>query len=185
MQTRGIAGATLRPLAAELGVSPRTLLYHFGSKENLLTEAIRHLRHQQPSLACALGAAPRPGQDAATALGETIKHMWNEAKQARSRPFLALYFELAALTIRDPDQYGAMLSELDQDWADAITAHLHHSRLSAADAHSLAQSLMLCYRGALHFGLVTGDWEAADEAIRTLIEDGRQCMNGGRGLMRG
>ncbi len=167
---------TLRPLAAELGVAPRTLLYHFGSKENLLTEAIRHLRHQQPSLACALDNAPRPGQDAATALGATIKRMWNEAKQAQSRPFLALYFELATLTIRDPDQYAAMLSELDQDWTAAITAHLHHCGLGDADAHSFAQSLMLGYRGALHFGLVTGEWDAADDAISALIDDSRRKM---------
>lgn len=178
VQARGIAGVTLRPLAAELGVAPRTLLYHFGSKENLLTEAIRHLRHQQPSLARALDAAPRPGQDAAAALGETITRMWEEAKQARLRPFLALYFELAALTIRDPDQYGPMLSELDQDWMDAVTAHLHHSDRGDAEAHSLAQSLLLGYRGALHFGLVTGDWDAADDAIGALIESSRLRVNG-------
>lgn len=178
VQTRGIAGVTLRPLAAELGVSPRTLLYHFGSKEDLLTEAIRHLRHQQPSLARALGDSPRSNQDAAAVLGETIKSMWNDAKQAGSRPFLALYFELATLTIRDPDQYGAMLRELDQDWMDAITAHLHHSGLRDADAHSLAQSLLLGYRGALHFGLVTGNWDAADDAIGALIEDTLRRING-------
>lgn len=169
---------TLRPLAAELGVAPRTLLYHFGSKEHLLTEAIRRLRQQQPSLARALDATPRPGQDAAAALGATITHMWNHAKQARSRPFLALYFELAALAIRDPDQYGVMLSELDQDWVVAITTHLRHSGLGDADAHSLAQSLLLGYRGALHFGLVTGDWDTADDAIGVLIESSRLRVNG-------
>lgn len=104
--------------------------------------------------------------------------MWNDAKQARSRPFLAHYFEVAALTIRDPDQYGAMLRELDQDWMDAITVHLHHSGLGDADAHSLAQSLLLGYRGALHFGLVTGDSDSADNAIGALIEDSRRHING-------
>ena len=33
---RGITGLTLRPLASDLGVSARTLNYHFGGKEQLL-----------------------------------------------------------------------------------------------------------------------------------------------------
>lgn len=177
VQARGITGVTLRPLAAKLGVSPRTLLYHFDSKENLLTEAVRHLRHQQPSISRALGSRPCPGEDVAAALGETIMRMWSESKQAKSRPFLALYFELAALTIRDPDQYGAMLRELDQEWAEAITTHLHHSDLRDNDSGALAQSLLLGYRGALHFGLVTGDWDTADDAIDALVDDTLRKMS--------
>ncbi len=47
---RGLHGLTLRPLASDLGVSPRTLLYHFDNKENLIVEAIRHLRRRRPAI---------------------------------------------------------------------------------------------------------------------------------------
>ena len=179
MQARGIAGITLRPLAAELSVAPRTLLYHFGSKENLLIEAIRHLRHQQPAIDHALGIGPRPGEDTAGMLAETIKRMWHESKREQSRPFLALYFELAALTIRDPDQYSPMLHELDQDWTAAITAHLRHSGMSNEAADSLTESLLIGYRGALHFGLVTGRWNAAEDAVDDMLDDTLRTMNNG------
>lgn len=171
VQERGIAGVTLRPLAAELGVAPRTLLYHFGSKEELVIRAVRHLRHQQPSLADALDTTPRPGEDAPEELAQATRRMWNEARQPESRPFLALYFELAALTIRDPDQYGRMLRELDQDWTEAITAQLRRSGMTDDAAASLVRSLVIGYRGALHFGLVTEDWDAADDAIDAVVND--------------
>jgi AcrR family transcriptional regulator len=37
---RGLVDLTLRPLAAALDTSPRMLLYFFGSKERLITEAL-------------------------------------------------------------------------------------------------------------------------------------------------
>lgn len=46
------------------------------------------------------------------------------------------------------------------------------------EAHSLAWSLLLGYRGALHLGLITGDLDAADDAIDALTEDSRRRMNG-------
>ncbi|MGH3330798.1 MAG: TetR/AcrR family transcriptional regulator, partial [Nocardioidaceae bacterium] len=36
----GIAGLSLRPLAAALGTSDRMLVYHFGSKDALVAEVI-------------------------------------------------------------------------------------------------------------------------------------------------
>ena len=168
LQARGIAGVTLRPLAAELGVSPRTLLYHFGSKEKLITQAIRHLRHQQPTLAKALAPDQQPSTGA-VALGEVVRSMWEEQKQEQARPFLALYFELAALAIRDPDTYGTMLHELDHEWTDAITSHLQTRGLDAHEAASRMKMLMIRYRGALHYGLVTGNWDAADAAIHAAV----------------
>ncbi|MDT7648160.1 MAG: hypothetical protein QOC75_5160, partial [Pseudonocardiales bacterium] len=39
--TRGISDLSLRQLADALGTSHRMLIYHFGSKEGLLTEVVR------------------------------------------------------------------------------------------------------------------------------------------------
>ena len=43
----GIAELSLRPLAKAVSSSPRVLLYYFGSKENLVAEAIRRMRERQ------------------------------------------------------------------------------------------------------------------------------------------
>ena len=44
---RGLTDLTLRPLAAALDTSPRMLLYFFGSKERLITEALAQTRTRQ------------------------------------------------------------------------------------------------------------------------------------------
>src|SRR5215472_5116869 len=44
---RGLTDLTLRPLATALDTSPRMLLYFFGSKEQLLTEALALVRTRQ------------------------------------------------------------------------------------------------------------------------------------------
>ena len=44
---RGLGNLTLRPLAAALKTSPRMLIYFFGSKEQLITEALTQCRVRQ------------------------------------------------------------------------------------------------------------------------------------------
>ena len=48
----GVANASLRPMAARLGTSPRMLMFHFTSKEQLVREALERLHARlQSSLA--------------------------------------------------------------------------------------------------------------------------------------
>src|SRR5204863_5443118 len=46
----GMAKLSLRPLARALSTSPRMLLYHFGSKEQLVTEVLAAARTRQAEL---------------------------------------------------------------------------------------------------------------------------------------
>src|SRR5258705_10074843 len=52
----GMAGLSLRPLALALGTSPRMLLYHFGSKEQLVTDVLAAARARQADLTTAWDA---------------------------------------------------------------------------------------------------------------------------------
>ena len=45
--SNGLAGLSLRPLAAGVNTSPRMLLYFFGSKEQLISEALAQIRLRQ------------------------------------------------------------------------------------------------------------------------------------------
>lgn len=177
VQRQGIAGTTLRPLAAELGVAPRTLLYHFGSKDDLLVEVIRNLRHQQPHITRLLGDHTSPGLDPPHELGNAIRQLWREAKQEQARPFLALYYELTALAIRDPEQYRPLLIEADREWTESITAYLTRAGIAVEEAHAIVEALLIGYRGALCFALATDQWEAAEASIATLIESLRTWLS--------
>lgn len=177
VQRQGIAGTTLRPLAAELGVAPRTLLYHFGSKDDLLVEVIRNLRRQQPYITHLLSDHSIPDLDPAHELGEAIRQLWHGAKQEQTRPFLALYYELTALAIRDPERYRPLLIETDRDWIESITAYLTRTGIATEETHSIVDTLLIGYRGALCFALATDRWEAAEALIAKLIENLRARLS--------
>lgn len=167
---RGITGLTLRPLASDLGVSARTLNYHFGGKEQLLLEAIRRLRQRQPEIARVLSTESEHYTDAAQAMTATVKRLWKEARQPQIQPFLALYFELATLAIRDPSHYRELFRVLERDWADAITQNLSKLGVPQSTAKAAASAALAGYRGALFLALATGDWEAGDEAVAFLVD---------------
>src|SRR5213078_1955903 len=76
----GLAGLSLRPLAAELGTSPRMLLYDFGSKEELVRDVLAEIRHREAEL---LDADVR-----------TLAEVWHWIAAPAREPFLRLFFEV-------------------------------------------------------------------------------------------
>ncbi|MER7332838.1 MULTISPECIES: TetR/AcrR family transcriptional regulator [unclassified Micromonospora] len=177
----GLSGITLRPLAAELGVAPRTLLYHFGSKEQLLARVLRHLRSRHTELSGILAGATAQTGDVAADLVEAIERLSTEAKQPVLRPFFALYFELAALTIRDPDRYHSVFVDIEQDWLGLIVPRLTAAGVPADRATLIADVVLSGYRGALHMALTTGRWHEADQIIEILKLTARQLVAPGGG----
>lgn len=168
----------MRPLAAELGVAPRTLLYHFGSKEKLLVEVIRDLRHRQPRLVEILDdPAEADGEQPADRLARAVREIWSETRQPEVRGFLALYFELTSLAIRDPEQYRPLLADVDREWVEQITAYLGAHGVPGDEVGALTDSLLLGYRGALGFALATGRWEAANAAIDGMLDEMRRRLS--------
>ncbi|WP_314133289.1 TetR/AcrR family transcriptional regulator [Actinomyces oris] len=174
---RGLHGLSLRPLASNLGVSPRTLLYHFGSKEKLIVEAIRHLRRRQPAIRKLLEDPPTASTTASESISEMLGRLWDEARQPQSRPFLALYFELAALSVRDPATYRPLIRALDDDWIQAMRGQLTSLDVQPQRMEAAISTALAGYRGALLQALTTDDWKAADEAINCIIEALRQQIS--------
>ena len=144
---RGLHGLTLRPLASDLGVSPRTLLYHFDSKENLIVEAIRHLRRRRPAINELLEDPPTASATAGEAISEAIVRLWEEARQPQSQSFLALYFELAALSVREPATYRPLIRTLDDDWVHAMSGQLTSRGVPPQKVEAVISTALAGYRG--------------------------------------
>lgn len=164
-------------MASDLGVSPRTLLYHFGSKEKLIVEAIRHLRRRQPAIRKLLEDPPTASTTASESISEMLGRLWDEARQPQSRPFLALYFELAALSVRDPATYRPLIRALDDDWIQAMRGQLTSLDVQPQRMEAAISTALAGYRGALLQALTTDDWKTADEAINCIIEALRQQIS--------
>jgi AcrR family transcriptional regulator len=97
----GLATLSLRPLAAELDTSPRVLLYHFGSKESLLAEALHRIRQWQQQAASAWLAQGGRGDPAAA-----LRRAWAWLTSDEAAPFMRLFFEVYGLAVQ---QYADFL----------------------------------------------------------------------------
>lgn len=58
----GLAGLSVASMASAAGTSPRMLIYHFNTKDQLVSEVLRDARRRQRALFDGL-IEPRPGAD--------------------------------------------------------------------------------------------------------------------------
>jgi AcrR family transcriptional regulator len=149
LERNGLIGLSLRPLAAALGVSPRTLLYHFGSKEQLLAEAL--------DASSALRAAVEEFSAAEQPLFDRIRRLWERTTEPRSRPYLRLFFEVYAAALREPRKYSAFRSTVVDRWLDLVVPMLGDEGLARSEARTTATELLALHHGCTLDLLATGD----------------------------
>ncbi|HEX8806687.1 MAG TPA: TetR/AcrR family transcriptional regulator [Candidatus Aquilonibacter sp.] len=140
----GLADLSLRPLATALGVSPGLLLYHFGSKEQLLIDIIAAGRIRQQKLV----------EDV-----DDLSEVWKILSAPRWMPAVRLFFEVYALAIRDPQRFPGFLEAAVDDWLDAIAPTRDR------DARADATLQLALFRGLLLDLCATGDRKRITRAL--------------------
>ncbi|AUX70244.1 TetR family transcriptional regulator [Porphyrobacter sp. HT-58-2] len=96
----GLGGASLRPLAKAAGTSDRMLLYHFGTKEALISDLLAYLAR---AYAGALDAAL--GEARANTRGEVLARILAQGEAPEMRPFAVLWWEIVAGSARGVPGY--------------------------------------------------------------------------------
>lgn len=162
----GLAGLSLRPLAAAVGTSPRMLLYHFGSKEELLAEALNELRVWQRDTVTAQSSG-----DDEPDLAAMLAEGWAWLSAPATRPFLRLFFEVYALAMQDPSAFPGFLEHVVADWRALLEPRLRRAGLSRARARTEATLLIAAHRGLLLDLLATGEETRVNRAHEQLIHD--------------
>jgi AcrR family transcriptional regulator len=159
----GVTDASLRSIAAGIGTSHRMLLYHFGSKERLIAEAIDAVRHAER---LSLIPARQPGA------GDPLDAIWAAWCRWRSEEWTQYFrfqFEVWLLALRDPESYEAFLGGVVDDWLDEFATLLTTLGFPAAKARRSATLILATMRG-LHLDLfTTGDVRRADGTVRELL----------------
>jgi AcrR family transcriptional regulator len=140
----GLADLSLRPLAQALGVSPGSLLYHFGSKEGLLMEIIRKGRRRQQMLASQT---------------DDLEVLWRDWTAPRWLAPLRLFFEVYALALQHPDRFPGFLESAVYDWLDEIEPSRD------PNARADATVLLAIFRGLLLDFCATGDRKRTSRAM--------------------
>ena len=118
----GLSRASLRPMAKAAGTTDRLLIYHFGTKDQLMEKVLTFLAE---GLASQLAAnmVPVLGQDERSLVSSVVKLM----RRAELRPYILLWIEIAAAAARGDQMYAKIAAEITRiflDWTRAQTAHV-------------------------------------------------------------
>jgi len=136
----GLGNLSLRALSRELQVSPRMLLYHFGTRDGLL-DAIVAETSRRLAVAAAIDGS----------LADVVQTSWSWMTAPRQRGFLNVFYEVCALGARDATRRGIVASSLFTDW-HALLVRRGVSDASAtlllATLHGLLLDLVLTRQAA-------------------------------------
>lgn len=149
----GVAEATLRPLAKQVGTSARLLVYHFGSKEELLAAVVVEVQSRlQGFLAEAFQRA------SATAGPHALRSFWHRAIRPKNLRLFRLLFEIQVMALQNPNRHAALLQENSESWIGLISRLLPSSKKRPDRA-------MLCV--AVLDGLLLGLLSGGDRRLTT------------------
>ena len=105
----GIAGRSLRDIAAGVGTSHRMLLYHFGSRDGVLAAIVATIEAQQREVMTALteqAGTPR----------EVMLGLWEQLTRPELLPFVRLFFEVFGLLAQDTPGTRPLRESLTAPW---------------------------------------------------------------------
>jgi len=93
----GLGQASLRPLAKAAGTSDRMLIYHFGSKEQLVIDLLGHIAGVYAGVLDAVLAASAP----AATRTELLARLLEQNDDPAMAPFMKVWWEIVAGSARD------------------------------------------------------------------------------------
>ena len=130
----GLEALCLRPAAARLGTSDRMLLYYFGTKAVLLDEVLGCIADR---FAAYLADSTR---NVRIPPHQMVGHTSALMAKAEARPFVELWFEIAARAVRGDAIFAAAAARIAEGWNDWIVRSVH---FPAGTASRSAAAMML------------------------------------------
>ncbi|MEU2622120.1 TetR family transcriptional regulator [Streptomyces sp. NPDC007157] len=163
LQHHGLAQMSLSPLAESIGTTKRMLLYYFGSRENLLAQAL---------------AASRPDAHAmfdgvhdSAGLREAAQALWQAMTTGEQSGPIRMLLQLLSLATTDPEEYGDLAADTVEIMISPITAAYVRLGHPPQQARAAATLLVSGLRGLCQDRLVTHDAARTDAAADRLIRD--------------
>jgi AcrR family transcriptional regulator len=149
----GLAGLSLRPLAARIGTNARMLVCHFGSKEALVAAILERATAQQHAvLGQHSGSSPT-----------VLRAFWTHVTQEDLRPQWRLLLEIDVLGLHEP-VYATASKRAFADWRAVLSALLEGQH-PPERAAALATLVVGTFSGLLLDLVVTGDLERVNRAF--------------------
>jgi AcrR family transcriptional regulator len=159
----GLTTLSIRPLAAALGLSHRTLLYYFDSKERLILAALDVVRRRdQAKIREVLADADF------SSVRSVFRAAWAYFCAPEREPYIRLLHEVFAVGLSVPAYRGWVQTMFDGRTA-MIAAVLAAKGIPAARSHAGATLIIAAVRGLQLHLLTTGDRAMTDAAFEELL----------------
>lgn len=155
----GIGDTSLRQVAAGIGTSHRMLLYHFGSREGLLTAVVEAVEESERDLLATI--LEDESSDGRVLTWQYWTHVVESA-----RVYGPLFFELASHAMRGDDLHAPLRLGNTRMWMSALVKMWQRGgAFSTAEARAIARLNLAVARGLLQDLLLTGDRRSVDTAM--------------------
>lgn len=159
----GLVGLSLRPLAAELGTSDRMLIYHFGSKERLVSDVLSLAKRR-----LARSVEP-PGSEVACP-AELVRHLWAALSTPTAAGITRLYLEVCVLAVQEPERWSTAPEQLRGSWRAPLQSGLVALGIAPERATPLADLILGTLDGLSLERLVATDPTRVDAAAAAFAE---------------
>lgn len=155
---------SLRGIAASIGTSHRMLIYHFGSRDGLLSEVVATVEQKQRDAFEVLSEGSVVGLPR-----EIAERFWSGVVGPSTR-YGPLFFELSAHAMQERPHAEALSSSLVEPWLQILADALTGGGMHPVRARTQARLGLAVVRGLLFDLLATGDRSGVDDAYRLFLD---------------
>ncbi len=161
----GLVGLTLRPLAAAIGTSDRMLIYHFGSRDGLVSAVVARAGDRSVAAVDALPGAP--------SVRAAVNRLWASYGEEPLSACMDLYVQAAATGLFGSEPYLSEARASNERWAAALRAYLVRSGAPARRAGRIVTLVDSALYG-FHLDLAT---DRPDELARGVDDLARAAQS--------
>lgn len=163
LQETGFSDLSIREIAAGVGTSHRMLIYHFGTREQLLIAIVQRVEAAQRA---ALADLVSPGGD----LAEVGRQFWRRVSDPALAPATRLFFEIYSHAIYRRPWTDSFRDAVVTAWTEPLAELLVRRGFDPAEARRRARLGLAAARGLILDLMVTGEREILDAAGDLLSE---------------
>lgn len=160
----GLEGFSLANLAEGIGTSSRMLIYHLGSRDELLASVQALMRRE---------ITAEWSRERFTRLSVALRRNWQY--YIHRIPHMQIFFHLVARSFEEPAKFEEVSSTAVSYWTDFYEDVALREGYSTAEAKVMARTALGMYRGLILDLSITGDLKQTSKAIERCAAMLDQC----------
>jgi len=162
---KSLSSVTFRSLAAGIGVSTFTLVYHFGTRADLISEVVQ-------AISVRSGIVEELNQEPEATLDTFVQGLqlsWEWSIQPRNRQLQRLEFEAGMLESLHPDQL-TFTRALYRHWVDIGVEAMVKFGMDPEDAEAEARVVVNAFHGLQYDLVLNNDVAAATRSFERALD---------------